>query len=74
MHGSPFMKLGSRLAILMLGGVALAHLLRLAGRVEIAVDGVAVPQWVSAFGVLVPGGIALLLWREGRRDPGRLAD
>lgn len=33
---------------------------------EIIARGVAVPLWVSAFGVLAPGLIAWLLWKESR--------
>jgi hypothetical protein len=58
------MKIGSLLAIVLLSLVALAHLLRLIDGTEIIARGVVVPQWVSVFGVVVPGLIAWLLWRE----------
>lgn len=60
------MKPGSFLAMLLLGLIALAHVLRLTGQVEMVVGGLTVPAWVSAVGVGVPAVIAALLWREGR--------
>jgi hypothetical protein len=51
----------------MLALVAIAHLLRLVLGVVIVADGVVIPLWLSAFGVVVPGGIAIGLWRESRR-------
>jgi hypothetical protein len=60
------MKPAALLAAVMLALVALAHLSRLVLRVEIVADGVVIPLWVSVFGFVVPGGIALGLWREGR--------
>jgi len=56
------------LASLMLGLVAIAHLLRLVFRVEIVAGGVSVPLWVSLFGLLVPGVLAVALWREAGRN------
>ena len=60
------MKIGSLIAIVVLSLVAVAHLLRLIDGTEIIARGTVVPQWVSVFGVVVPGGLALLLWRESR--------
>ena len=60
------MKIGTRLAILLLTVVSVAHLLRFAFGVELTADGVAIPQWVSLLGCLIPGGIAFLVWRETR--------
>lgn len=60
------MKPAARLATILLSLVALAHLARLLLRVEVVADGVVLPLWLSAFGFLVPGGIALALWRESR--------
>ena len=48
------MKAGSKLAILLLTLVAIAHLVRLLGGVEVTVGEWSVPQWVSAVGVIVP--------------------
>jgi protein-S-isoprenylcysteine O-methyltransferase Ste14 len=58
------MKTGSKLAVLLFLAVALAHLLRLLFNLEVTVDQWSVPQWISALGVVVPGLVAWLLWRE----------
>jgi protein-S-isoprenylcysteine O-methyltransferase Ste14 len=55
------------LAALMLSLVALAHLFRLIFRVEIIAGGYEIPEWISVFGVLVPGALAAALWRENRK-------
>ena len=60
------MKIGSLLAIVVLSLVAAAHLLRLIDGTEIIARGVVVPQWLSMFGVVVPGVLAWLLWREAK--------
>ncbi len=60
------MKTGSKLAILLLVLVAIAHLARLLGGIEATVGEWSVPQWVSAVGVIVPLGIAGLLWTESK--------
>lgn len=58
------MKPAASLAVILLGLVALLHALRLALQLEIVVGGALVPMWVSVFGVLVPGALAIWLWRE----------
>jgi hypothetical protein len=60
------MKPAALLSILMLGVVALAHLLRLVLRVQVIAAGNEIPMWVSAIGVLVPAALAVALWRECR--------
>ncbi|MDX2428528.1 MAG: hypothetical protein QNK22_07535 [Xanthomonadales bacterium] len=60
------MKAGSKLAILLLTLVAIAHLVRLLGGVEVTVGEWCVPQWVSVVGVIVPLVIAGLLWTESK--------
>ena len=60
------MKIGSLLAIVVLSLVAFAHLLRLIDGTEIIARGEIVPLWVSAFGVVVPALVAMLLWKESR--------
>ncbi len=60
------MKTGTFLAIVVFTLVAIAHLVRLVNGIDIIAGGYTVPQWVSVFGVAVPGLIAWLLWREGR--------
>lgn len=60
------MKMGAKLAVILFALVAVAHALRLAFSVPVTAGGWAVPQWISLFGVIVPAGIAWLLWRESR--------
>ena len=60
------MKTGTLIAVILLTVVALAHVLRLITQAEVIVDGALIPQWVSVVGVLVPAGIAWMLWRESR--------
>ena len=60
------MKTGTKLAILLLSLVAIAHFLRVVFGMSITVDSWVVPQWVSLFGILIPGLIAALLWKENK--------
>ena len=60
------MKIGAKLAILLLTLVAIAHLLRLLNGVAVTVGDWSVPQWVSMAGVIVPLVIAGLLWSENK--------
>jgi len=60
------MKIGSLLGIIVFTLVAIAHLARLLTGTEVLVGGIVLPQWVSVFGVVVPGLIAVLLFRESR--------
>lgn len=60
------MKAGSKLAILLFTIVAIAHLVRLLGGVEVTVGDWSVPQWVSVVGVVVPLAIAGLMWTESK--------
>jgi len=47
--------------------VAVVHLLRLFIGWEIMVNGMLVPRWISAPGLMITAGMALMLWREARR-------
>jgi hypothetical protein len=60
------MKTGTLLAIIVFTIVAVAHLLRLVDGTQIVVGSTTIPVWVSFVGVLVPGLIAVLLWKEAR--------
>jgi hypothetical protein len=60
------MKTGTLLAIIVFTIVAVAHLLRLVDGTQIVVGNTIIPMWVSFVGVLVPGLIAFLLWKETR--------
>ncbi len=61
------MKPTALIATVFLGLVALAHLLRLVLGVEVIAGGVTIPLWLSAVACVFTGGLAVLLWREGRR-------
>ncbi len=61
------MKPATLIATVFLGLVALAHLLRLVIGVEVTAGGVTIPLWLSAVACVFTGGLAVLLWREGRR-------
>jgi hypothetical protein len=60
------MKTGTLLAIIVFIVVALAHLYRLVSGAELLLNGDIVPQWISVPGVLLPGLIAWLLWKESK--------
>ena len=49
-------------------GVSAAHLLRIIFQVEIIIGGFIIPIWVSIFGFIIPLVLALLLWREIRKE------
>ena len=59
------MKTGSKLSIVVFVVVAISHLLRLVGDVGVMVDDYVVPQWVSVLGIIIPGTLAWMLWKEG---------
>ena len=61
------MPLATRLAVLFLALVALAHLLRAVLGISVTIGGVGVPSWVSLLASVVTGGLAGWLWWEGRR-------
>ncbi|HXF68083.1 MAG TPA: hypothetical protein VNK67_15475 [Burkholderiales bacterium] len=55
------------LSVVVLALAAAAHLLRLAYGWDATINGTAVPMWVSVLGVLIPGALAVGLWRESRK-------
>ena len=60
------MKPATRVAVLLLGAIAIAHVLRVVYAVEVTADGISIPIWVSWLGILVPGALAVGVWREHR--------
>jgi hypothetical protein len=60
------MKTGTLLAIIVFTIVAVAHLLRVVDGTQIVVGSTTIPMWVSFVGILVPGLIVVLLWKETR--------
>ena len=60
------MKTGTLLAIVVFIIVALAHLYRLLSGTEVSINGDLIPQWISVPGVLIPGLIAWVLWKQSK--------
>jgi hypothetical protein len=60
------MKPFTTIAVVLLAVIAVVHLLRLFTGWEVIVSGFTVPVWWSAFGLVVAGGLALMVWREAR--------
>ncbi len=54
------------IAVILLTAVAAAHALRLVFGVELTVGSTVMPMWASVVGAVVPGALAVLLWKEGR--------
>jgi hypothetical protein len=55
------------IAVVFLTLIAVVHLLRLFTGWEVIVVGFAIPVWWSAFGLLIAGGLALMVWREAHK-------
>lgn len=60
------MKPIATITMILLATVAVAHALRLMLAVEMTVGSTVIPMWPSVVGALVPGALAVLLWRESR--------
>jgi hypothetical protein len=58
----PFTTIAAIIFLLM----ACAHLYRLIRPFAVVIGGCSLPQWLSIIGVLVPAGLALMLWREAK--------
>ena len=50
--------------------MALIHIYRLISPFELVIAGCQIPQWVSAVGAVVAGGLSWMLCREARRTTG----
>ena len=61
------MKPFTSLAILIFALIGLVHLLRLTMQWTVVVNGMVVPLWVSAIGLVIAAILSLMLWRENRR-------
>lgn len=60
------MKPATTAAVVLLAAIAILHLLRLVYAVEVTVAGMAIPRWASALATLIPGLLAVGVWREQR--------
>jgi hypothetical protein len=54
------------IAVVFLTLIAIVHLLRLFAGWEVIAAGFVIPVWWSAFGLVIPGGLAFMVWREAR--------
>ena len=54
------------IASLIFAVVALVHIYRLIVHFQVVLGSHEIPMWVSYFGVLVPGLLAIMLYRESR--------
>ena len=57
-------KPASLVAAIFLWLIALAQLLRVLFRIEVTVQGVDIPLWVSGLALIVLGALGIWLWRE----------
>ena len=60
------MKPATKIAMVLLSLVAIAHVLRLLFGLEIIVGSWNVPMWVSLLGIGIPGALAYFIYREHR--------
>ena len=56
------------ITIILLTAVAASHALRLVFGVALTVGSTDIPMWVSVVGAVVPGTLAVLLWKENRNQ------
>ena len=61
------MKSFSKLAALLLGLVAILHLLRVVFNIEMTIDNIDIPNWVSVLGCIIPGMLSIGLWKEAKK-------
>ncbi|MEK6530264.1 MAG: hypothetical protein AABZ48_05155 [candidate division NC10 bacterium] len=61
------MKPFTTIAVVVFALIAVMQLLRFILGWEIAVNGVAVPVWLSGIAFVITAGLAVMLWRETRR-------
>jgi hypothetical protein len=67
MHkNSGTMKPFTKIAALLLGIIALIHLLRLITHWQVVINGFELPVWISIIGFIVAGVLSLGLWKESK--------
>lgn len=57
----------TNVAAVLLLVVALAHLWRVIAGAQVTIADAFIPMWVSYLGIVIPGGLAFMLWREVRK-------
>jgi hypothetical protein len=60
------MKPFTMISVVVFSLVAILHLIRAILGWDVAINGVAIPIWASVVAFIVSGGLAVMLWREGR--------
>jgi hypothetical protein len=60
------MKPFTTITMIVLAILALGHLYRLIRGLEVVVNGMTVPHWVSAVVAIIAAGLAVMVWRESR--------
>ncbi|MCE5195012.1 MAG: hypothetical protein LLF28_06100 [Nitrospiraceae bacterium] len=55
------------IAIAVFSVISILHLIRFIFCWEITVNSINIPVWLSALGFIIAGGLAFMLWKEGRR-------
>ena len=63
------MKPFTTIAIAFLSLAAVLHVLRLVFGWEVVINGLVMPMWASAVGLIIAGGLAVMVWRESQ--PGK---
>lgn len=58
------MKPATLVTAILLVLIALAHVVRLALRIQVTIDGAVVPMWASVVATILPAALAFGLWRE----------
>ena len=58
---------GLRLASLLFAIFAIAHIIRLIGHVQVTVDAIQIPTWVSVVALIVAGLLSIWFWRLSAR-------
>lgn len=61
------MKPFTAIAVVVLAFVAAIHVIRLVKGIEVVVNGMVLPLWISAAAAVVTGGLAAMVWREAQR-------
>jgi hypothetical protein len=62
------MKPAALVATIFIALIAFVHLVRLVLHVEVTVGGSPVPMWTSMIALVFTGGLAILLYKENRRN------
>ena len=61
------MKTFTKISALLLAVVAVFHLLRVIFDIEVIVDQMSMPMWVSTVGFIIPAILSIGLWKESKR-------